>query len=136
MDKIQQNYYEMQVINSHLEQIEKDLDKIEEQILEVNVILQSLEDIKNTEEGNETLMPLSNGIFVKAKISKSDKLIVNVGQNVLVEKSIDETKEIILKQLTELEQYKDLLNNEMNKLSEKALLIEKESDQIAGEKNV
>jgi prefoldin alpha subunit len=130
MDKIQEKYYEIQMISSHMEEIEKNIQKIDEQIEEIDIIIESLNDIKKVKKDNEILTPISNGIFVKSKIIETEKLIVNIGQNVLVEKNVEDTKKLISKQLIELEEYKNLLADELNKLSNKALQIEKEADEM------
>jgi prefoldin alpha subunit len=133
MDKVQEKYYEMQILNSHIEQIETNLDKIDEQINEVNVILKSLDEFKNIEVNNEILVPISNGIFAKAKLLNNEKLIVNVGQDVVTEKNVEQTKELISKQLVELDNYRELLTNELNKLFNKVQMIEKEADELVKE---
>lgn len=135
MEQVQEKYYEMQILNSHIDKLEDNSSKVIEQIEEVNLILNSLDEMKNVKENKEILVPIANGIFAKAKTSNDDKLIVNVGQNTLVEKNIDETKELISKQLIELEEYKSLIDNELNKLYEKIKKIETEADEMVN-KNV
>ena len=130
MDKIQEKYYEMQIINKHIEELDNNLIQIDEQINEINVVIKALDDINNIKENNEILVPIANGIFANAKISKNDKLIVNVGQNTLVEKNIEDTKKLISKQLIQLEKYRELIQNELNNLSEKAYQIEKDADEM------
>ena len=135
LDKVQEKYYEMQMINSHIEQLDNNLMQILEQIEEVNTILNALDDIKEVKKENDILVPIANGIFAKAKLSENSKFVVNVGQNTLVEKNVEETKELISKQLIELEQYKELIEKELEKLTEKAYQIEKDADDMV-KKNV
>ena len=63
------------------------------------------------------LAPIGRGIFVKSRLI-DEKLIVDVGGKKFVEKSIDETKEVISGQLKRLEEIKENLNSTLEKINE------------------
>ena len=63
---------------------------------ELSISKQSLEAIKNAEEGSNILVPTGGGTFVHAKLGKMDTLIVNVGADV----SVDMTPEDAMENVT------------------------------------
>ncbi len=122
---IKEKYMEMQYIDEQMKQTEQQIIKIDEQLNEVIVTKNALTEFGNTKTGTETLMPVSNGIFAKAEIKNNDKLLVNVGSNVVVEKSVEDTKKLMDNQLVELKNYKIKLMANMEKLSKQVKEIEK-----------
>lgn len=123
--KIQQNYMEMQMINQQMKQIQQQIQMIEAQLIEVETTKQALKDLEKTETGAETLAPISSGIFLKTTLVDNKKLKVNVGSGVVVEKTILEVIKIIKEQEEEIRNTHSNLAVEMQKLSTKALEIEK-----------
>ncbi len=73
---------------------------LENRRIELLLIKASLEDLK---ENSELLIPLGAGIYAKAKLTDAKEFLVNVGSNVIVKKSIDEVKEMIDKEIAEIE---------------------------------
>jgi prefoldin alpha subunit len=73
---------------------------LENRRVELLLIKASLEDLK---EGSDLLIPLGVGIYAKAKLSDANEFLVNVGSNVIVKKSLDEVKEMIDKEIKEIE---------------------------------
>ncbi len=123
---LQERYMELQMIVSQIKQIQQHIEKMEAQLAELKSVGEALDDLKDVKKGTEILVPVSNGIFVKADIKESDRLIINVGSNVAVEKSNTETKEMIGAQVVEIEKYKDHLTMQLQEFERNAVEIEKE----------
>ena len=98
---------ELQFLDSQIKQAEQQMSQAEEQIFEVNILIDSLCELKTAKRGQEILVPVANGIFIKAKIEDKDLLKVNVGGGVVVEKTIDGTIEMLRAQVKNIEKYKD-----------------------------
>ena len=52
------------------------------------------------------LVPLASGIFAYGELSDADAVRVNVGSNVSVKKSVDDTIKLVHEQISEIEKYK------------------------------
>jgi prefoldin alpha subunit len=129
-EELKRKYVEFQLLEQQMKQTQKQLQLLEEQVVELIVTHQGLEDLKHVKEGSEILVPVSSGIFAKARLESVDKLILNVGANTAVPKTIEETQETLNKQMTEiqglqtqlieahqkLEQHMDTLQKEITKL--------------------
>ena len=103
-EEIREKFTEFQTIQQQLEQINQHLEQLQEQLSELEISINAIETIAETPLQNEFLAPIANGIFVKAELANNNTLIVNVGSNVTVEKSIPETVELLKQQQIEISQ--------------------------------
>lgn len=97
---------EMQMAEYQMKQIQQVLESIDEQISNVNDIIHSLIEFKSLKGGEEVLFPLANGIFAKGTVSENKTLKMNVGNNIVVEKTVDQAIEMMNKQSKEMNDYK------------------------------
>lgn len=72
-------------------------------LAEMRQTVETLEQIKNTEEGREILMPLGTGSFIKSTLKQNDRVIIGIGAGFSIEKEIDEAKAIVDKRIQEME---------------------------------
>ena len=72
--------------------------KMGQQAQEIENIRKGIEVLGKSEDGAEILAPVSNGIIVRTKMTSNDTLLVNVGANTVVEKSREETLDLLGKQ--------------------------------------
>ncbi len=94
-DDIQRKQIEFQMLEHQLKQIQKQIESLGNQGAELENVKSNLDGFGETKKEDEIFAPLGAGIFFKAKIADSSKILVNVGSDVLVEKTIDETKRLI-----------------------------------------
>ena len=121
-----QKYVELQLLDQQIRNIQKQLQLVENQIIELIITRQGLDELGEVKVNSETLAPLASGIFIKADIKDKDNLIVNVGSNVAVEKTREEVKELINKQLDEVKKVQNELLFQLQSLSIEAQKIEKD----------
>ena len=107
---------EMQLLEQDMQQLQQNIQNIDQHLMEINMIKRSLDDFSEIKKDSEGLMPIANGIFAKAKISDSRELLVNVGANVVVKKSIPDTKKLMDEQTEELKKYRENLMQQMNEV--------------------
>jgi prefoldin alpha subunit len=129
--ELQQKYMQLQMSNQQLQQIQQQLEAVHNQMAEIQTILLALDDIAKTEVGKEILVPLSSGIFVQAEIKDNKKLRVNVGSNTVVEKSVQETKALLDRQIIELNTLNDDLTGQYTKIAGNAEKIQAELQKLS-----
>lgn len=125
-EELQKKYLEYQLIDQRIKQMQQQMQTAEQQLIEIMATLQSLDEFALLDEGSEILVPVNNGIFTKARLKKENKLLVNVGASVVVDKSIEDTKKLIEKQEQDMEKIRDQIAENINMLVEKATVLEKE----------
>jgi len=123
---MQQNYMEMQMLDQQLKQIQQQLHAVEQQSMEVEFVIDALGNISKVEVGSDILVPLSSGIFVKAKLQDNKELIVNVGGNTTVNKTVPEVQEMLKRQVQELGKVKKDLTGKFTELANKMQTLQAE----------
>lgn len=123
-DKKRELYLELQMLDSQIKQLEQQMIQMEQQIFEVNEIIQSLSDIKEVKSGTEILVPVANGIFTTAEIKDTKNLKVNVGAGITVEKTVEETKEMLKDQQKNIETYRDEVFLQLQQMVSKASFLQ------------
>ena len=95
--------------------IEEQIGMVNGRLIEFQQILDGLEKIEKNNE-KEILTGLGKGIYVKSEI-KEKELFVNIGNGVVLKKTNKETREIIEKQIMQLDEVKQHLLNEIEKIN-------------------
>ncbi|MBW2968918.1 prefoldin subunit alpha [Candidatus Woesearchaeota archaeon] len=129
--ELQQKYMKLQTNNQQLQQLQQQLQAVQNQLVEVQTILLALDDIAKTEVGKEMFVPLSSGIFVKAEIKDNKMLKVNVGSNTVVEKSVQDTKALLDRQILDLNKLNDELTSQYAKVVSDAEKLQLELQSLA-----
>jgi len=123
MDK--ENILKIQTLDMQMKQLEQTINQLEEQIQEITTTLNQMDDLKEAQEDDELLVSVVNGVFAKAKLSDMKELFVNVGNNIVVPKTIDNIKKLMQSQQGELSMYRDQLVLEFQKLVSEAQELDK-----------
>ena len=57
-----------------------------------------MEELEKTKTQTEILAPIANGVFIRTALQDNEKLIVNIGANTTVEKTVPEVIKIMEEQ--------------------------------------
>ena len=116
---IKMNEQEIQAAEFQIEQMQKIIESINSQLNEVAHTIEALMELKSLNNNAEILFPVANGIFVKGTISDTQNLSINVGNNVVVEKTINQSIEMMQKQFSEINDYKKQLEKQLDDMLKK-----------------
>ena len=94
----QEKYKHFQMLQEHIEQMTHHVQMLGQQSEELEISKNALVELTKTETGTEILAPLSNGIFIKSNLVDNKKVIVNVGSNTTVERTIPEAVALLEKE--------------------------------------
>ncbi|MEK6939291.1 MAG: prefoldin subunit alpha [Nanoarchaeota archaeon] len=96
--KMEENYRQLQLLQQQVEQITEYVEKLQMQHQELDTSIEALAELQKTTVATEILAPVANGIFLKAELKDNQKLIVNIGADVTVEKTIPEVLRLLKEQ--------------------------------------
>ena len=113
------------MLDQQIKQFQEQIQSIDMKLIELSTLKQALQDMPAIKEKSEILTPISNGVFIKAKVQKTDKLLINVGNNVVVEKTLKESQILLDKKFNEVESLRNESLSEMEKLIRRAQEVEK-----------
>ncbi len=98
----QEKYIQFQTLQQHIEKINEHLDVLNQRQAELDISCNAVAEIGKTAVGNDILVPVADGIFVKAKLLDNQKLIINVGADTTVEHSVDHVVGLLERQQEEM----------------------------------
>ena len=101
-EQAQQLLYQMQMLEGYLSELSQKEATIVSVIREASSAIQSLKTIDNKTD-NETLTPVGLGTFIKTKVVPNEKLILNIGAGIAVEKDKDSTINFLELRLKEMQ---------------------------------
>lgn len=96
--KIEEKYMQLQLLQQQAEQITEYVEKLQRQHQELDTSIEALTELQKTKVDTEILAPVANGIFLKAELKDNQKLIVNIGADAAVEKTIPEVLKLLEEQ--------------------------------------
>lgn len=101
-EQAQQLMYQMQMLENYFVELNRKEESLISIIREAASAIQSIKEI-NEQPESSTLVPMGMGSFVKAKISSNEKLILNIGAGVAIEKDKDAAINFLESRLKEME---------------------------------
>ena len=91
---------QLQTFMSQLEQITKYLSDIKAQEDQMIIVVEALKEFKHVKKDTKILAPIAQGIYLNAKVTDTEEIIVNSGAGIATKRTIDKT---IIDLETELE---------------------------------
>ena len=85
-------------------------------ITELRVSSMTLEGLEKEKKDAQLFVPIGGGSYVKAKLETSKKVVVGIGADVAVEKTVKETKVELEARIAELEKTRQALGQQFNQV--------------------
>ena len=128
-EQMKEKYMQFQAIQQQLEKINEHLEMLTQQSGEVEISINAIKEIGKTEINNDILAPIANGIFIKAKLLDNKKLVVNVGSDTTVEKTVDEVVKLLEEQQKQVNKGMVEADSAMQELSSQAMKMYQEIEE-------
>ena len=130
---LKDKYAELRLASVQIKQLQQQLEALDEKRQELENAITSLDELKGSHKKAKMLAPITEGMFVSATLDSGDELIVNVGGNVCVRKTVEEVKGMLKERLQEVSGYQENMLEELNKLTDQAAGLEGELGQMMQE---
>ncbi len=88
-------------------------------ITELRVSSMTLEGLEKEKKDAQLFVPIGGGSYVKARLETAKKVVVGIGADVAVEKTMKEAKEELEAHIAELEKTREALGQQFNQVIEK-----------------
>ena len=86
--------------------------------------LGAVDELDKAEVGQEILVPIGSGSFIHGKLASKEKVVLNVGAGVSIEKTASEAKEILLIRKAEVLDGSKKLNDVLAKIDQEMQRIQ------------
>jgi prefoldin alpha subunit len=94
---------EMRFLEQTAETLQQRISMVNAAMTDLSYANTALENLEKEKENTELLVPIGGSSYIKAKLTSHDKVIVGMGANVSIEKTLPEAKVLIKERLEELE---------------------------------
>ncbi len=129
--RAQQLYLEYRGLMEQLRRVQEYVEQTTQGIAEIAAVIEALDSLSRLTKGSRIFAPIANGIFVDASLNDAASVRMNVGGSVVVEKSVEEAKELLGKQRADLELLRDRANTDYGSLTNRLRAIEAAMEQEA-----
>ena len=96
-------YVELQMMQGSAETLQQRLQMLQSAIADLSVAKESLNGLKDAEEGAPILVPAGGGTFVNANLGDLSKVIVGIGADVSIDMDLEEAEKNVSDRLEEVE---------------------------------
>lgn len=124
-ENMQSKIFEMNILEGKLKQLDQQLGMVDQQIVEDEKLIVHLNELRE-KPTSDAILPLGGGIFARGSLETLNKVIVNIGSGILVEKNVVDGLKIIEKRMEKLLEAKEELGIQMRKVAESMSGIEKD----------
>ena len=116
-EQAQQLMQQMQMLENHFAQLSQQESSIINIIREANSALHSINETK-TQDESDGLVPIGMGVYVQSKIQSKDKVVVNIGSGIAIEKDQNSAINWLESRLKELEIALQNVNSQRKQVAE------------------
>lgn len=124
--KLQERYMEFQMLQQQMEQLSKYLEELSGKAEEFILTKENLNSLGKTSVNTETMLSVAPGIFAKGELKDNQKFVVNVGANIMVEKTIPQIEGLLDKQIKEVEEIRAQLDGNLLEMNQRMNSLIKE----------
>jgi prefoldin alpha subunit len=112
--ELQDRILAYRIFESRLNALMRQRELIVNKIVEINATLESMKEI---EKSDEALFSIGSEAYAKGRITDKERIIIEIGANIALEKNMKEAKETLEKRKEELEKSLAQIEEEAIKIS-------------------
>jgi len=127
-EKLQKQIVEYRTYESRLNSLNNQREMFSTKIIELSSTLNSIKEISRG--GADIIFPIGSGSFVKGKLLDEGKILVEIGSNVALNMSLEESREYLKNMMNELENGVKTLDEEMKDVVKRMKSIEAEAQKM------
>jgi prefoldin alpha subunit len=105
-EEMREKAVQFELLKQQVDAIEKQIGELESRTNELIIVQQSINELKG-QKGKDILVPIGSGVFLKGSLVSDTQMLVELGANIVTEKSAKETVEIIENQIQEIDKIKN-----------------------------
>ncbi len=91
---MQQKIMRYQQLQKRMEMMNNRREMFLNRMVEIQSTLEALENIENSKEG-EIMLSLGSGVYISAKLSENNKILMMIGGNIATDTTLDDAKKTV-----------------------------------------
>ncbi|MBI2138037.1 prefoldin subunit alpha [Candidatus Woesearchaeota archaeon] len=130
-EMLKEKYAQMKYFEEKIGELQQQMQMLEQQSEELHISHATLKEFNGLKQGDEMLIPLSQGVFAKATLKEANTVLVNVGVDTVVKQTADQARGLIATQIEEVGGLQQKVIANIQKVAHRAQAVEKELKAIA-----
>lgn len=110
---------ESRFLEETVNELQSRINLINSALTELRVSSITLEGLETEQKDSQLFVPIGGGSYVKARLETASKVVVGIGADVAVEKSLKEAKEELETRIAELEKTREALVQQFSQVAER-----------------
>jgi len=110
---------ELRILEGTAEALQSRVNLVNAALTELRIASMTLEGLEKEKKNAPLFVPIGGGSYITAKLENADKVIVGIGANVAVERTIKEAKENLGNRIDELEKTRTTLGQQFAQVLDK-----------------
>jgi len=110
---------ELRILEGTADALQSRINLVNAALTELTVAGMTLEGLEKEKKAAQLFVPIGGGSYVKAKLESVDKVIVGIGAEVAVERTMKEAKENLENRVAELEKTRTTLGQQLGQVIER-----------------
>ena len=110
---------ESRLLEEAVNEIQSRINVTNSALTELRVSNMTLEGLEKEKKDAQLFVPIGGGSYVKARLETAEKVVVGIGADVAVERSLKEAKEELETRIAELEKTREALGQQFNQVAER-----------------
>ena len=115
-DPLRSLVVELQYLEGTAQAIQQRISLVDAAITEMQVANSTMEGLRSESVGEDVLVPIGGGSYIRAKIGDNEKLIVGIGADVAIEKALPEAIESYNARVAELQKARSALERQIDQI--------------------
>ncbi len=113
-DVVRQLATEIRILEGSVSTLQARLEIVRSAINEVGMAHDTLDGLKKLQDGDDTLVPVGAGSYVRMRIADSKKLIMGIGAGTAIEKDVGSSVEELKGRLQELDKARTAIQQQLD----------------------
>ena len=110
---------EMRYLEQTADALQQRISMVNAALTDINYANMTLDGIEKEKESSEMLVPIGGSAYIKVKLADTNKVIIGLGSNVSVEKTLPEAKATLKERLDELEKTMNSAQQQLSQVAER-----------------
>jgi len=129
-EKLQRLLSEMNDSQAVVELLRQQISALAGSLSELSMTVGAIKTIKDLQPATDILVPMGCDSFISARLSATDRVLVGLGADVMVERSAEETIKLLEARAADVEKAIEQTRAELGKLEERIEAIRPEAERL------
>ncbi len=123
--ELQEAVVKIRAIEQQVPTLQRNIEELNKILIETATALNTLQEVMKLEKEQNTKTPIGSGVFINSKVNKQEKVLMEVGEGVIVEKPIKEAIASLEKRQESIQENLEQMSASLQKMEEEYLELAK-----------